>query len=533
MPTQTIHPQDGCTSELENYEDAGSGLTEPSPDSGWGTWESQGRDRWEQSCPHSRGWALLLIGRINHKGAGPVHAEITEHQWWNGTGNPGCTTPRHLLGPDHASQLPSLLWPGLSRCTWGWRLAVRVFRKTRKGPRGARIPYRRWYVEFRDHRERVRRLAAFADKAASEELGRKIERLAELRQGGLGVDRSLAPFLEGLPQKTRESLAKWGLLEARHLVGSLPLGELLDRWHETLVGRGRTEKHAGLSRQRVKSLFEAAGFQRLSDIEPERTETAVHGLRERRGLGATSANHYLRAARSFTRWAVKSRYLSENPLRGLGLLNEQTDRRRERRALSPEDLRTLLTKTAEGPKRCGLAGTTRALLYRVAAETGFRAGELKSLRASSFDLSEPTRACVCVEAAYSKRRREDTQPLQPGTVALLAAHLRSLKPWESVFGLPKWWRAAEMLREDLKAAGIAYEDDSGRVLDFHALRVTFITNLARAGVAPKVTQSLARHSTPTLTFNVYAKLGADDERAALAALPDLDSPREDEAGTAS
>lgn len=54
--------------------------------------------------------------------------------------------------------------------------------------------------------------------------------------------------------------------------------------------------------------------------------------------------------------------------------------------------------------------------------------------------------------------------------------------------------------------------------------MSFVTSLVRAGVAPKVAQSLARHSTPTLTFNVYAKLGADDGRVTLASLPRLGIP---------
>jgi integrase len=76
-----------------------------------------------------------------------------------------------------------------------------------------------------------------------------------------------------------------------------------------------------------------------------------------------------------------------------------------------------------------------------------------------------------------------------------------------------------MLGEDRSAAGITCAD--GRVLDFHSLRHSFISNLARAGVSPRVAQALARHSTPMLTFGVYAHLGADDERRALDALPEL------------
>lgn len=54
---------------------------------------------------------------------------------------------------------------------------------------------------------------------------------------------------------------------------------------------------------------------------------------------------------------------------------------------------------------------------------------------------------------------------------------------------------------------LCYVDAAGRVADFHALRHTYITNLATAGVSPKTAQTLARHSTITLTMDRYTHLG--------------------------
>ena len=44
----------------------------------------------------------------------------------------------------------------------------------------------------------------------------------------------------------------------------------------------------------------------------------------------------------------------------------------------------------------------------------------------------------------------------------------------------------ETLRGDLSQAGIVYRDEQGRRADFHALRVTFSTNLVLAKVHPVV-----------------------------------------------
>jgi integrase len=78
-------------------------------------------------------------------------------------------------------------------------------------------------------------------------------------------------------------------------------------------------------------------------------------------------------------------------------------------------------------------------------------------------------------------------------------------------------RSAEMLRVDLAKAKILYETEEG-VVDFHALRVTYITNLARSGVHPKVAQILARHSTMELTMRVYTKLNPTDVSGAVNAI---------------
>ncbi len=67
-----------------------------------------------------------------------------------------------------------------------------------------------------------------------------------------------------------------------------------------------------------------------------------------------------------------------------------------------------------------------------------------------------------------------------------------------------------MIRVDLTAAHVEYKDAKGRVVDFHALRHTFISNLARAGVHPRNAQALARHSTIDLTMNVYTHVSMND-----------------------
>src|SRR5262247_75092 len=64
-------------------------------------------------------------------------------------------------------------------------------------------------------------------------------------------------------------------------------------------------------------------------------------------------------------------------------------------------------------------------------------------------------------------------------------------------------RGAEMLRGDLKAAGITYAveaPDGPLYADFHSLRHSYLTLLGRGGVDLRTAQELAGHSTPVLTM---------------------------------
>jgi len=406
---------------------------------------------------------------------------------------------------------------------------MRVFRATYTGRRGGKRTARKWYVEFRQG-ERVRRLPAFTDKGASEELGRKVERLAMLRAAGEGPDRELARWLEGLPARTRERLARWGVLDARTFAGTLSLSELLDRFEEGVRAAGRTEKHVQHIARRARRAFLACGFNAWSELDAGRLAKHLHGERAR-GLSAKSSNHVLAACKGFTRWAAEHGLATSDPFVTLRPLNAKTDPRRERRALSFDDeLPRLIRAAAEGPEHRGVPGPLRALTYKLAAETGLRVAELATLRVRDLEGLAGENPTVTVRAAAAKNRRERTLPLRVETARELLAFVAGRMPQASALALPRAFRdkATRWLRFDLEAAGIPYEDESGRVADFHALRSAFVSGLMRGGADARTVQSLARHSSAELTVGLYAKLGRDDERDALALLPSLPPVEGDE-----
>jgi integrase len=411
----------------------------------------------------------------------------------------------------------------------------------------------KWYAVFVDWSESLRRLPLLVDKKASTEFARKIERLNSIRAGGDVMTADLTRYVETMPPGIRKRLAEWGILSAARVAAGKPLVEHLADWKAALLAKGNTENHAATSAARVRRIIDGCAIASFSEVSASKVQKFIAELRrdrrgkdERivRGISAASFNYYLRDARSFFRWMVHDGRTTENPLAHLQGVNARTDRRHDRRALSLDELRWLLDATQKAPERFGMTGEERAMLYRLAVETGLRAGELRSLTRGSFDL-EGNEPSVSIEAAYAKNRRHDTLPLRSDTTAAVVAHLSGKMPTAKVFPMPAGNRVVKMFRADLadgrrawlesQGAGqdrrtveesnfLLYRDDAGRVADFHALRHTFISNLAGGGVHPKTAQRLARHSTITLTMDRYTHLRRDDLAAALDVLPNLSGP---------
>src|SRR6185312_9230043 len=152
-----------------------------------------------------------------------------------------------------------------------------------------------------------------------------------------------------------------------------------------------------------------------------------------RGVSLRSLHHYTRVIKGFSRWLWRDGRLREDALAHLTSLNPDADRRHERRALTPEEQARLIRVAETGPVVLKTLGKDRAALYRLALGTGFRANELRSLTPEAFHLDADT-PTVTVAAAYSKRRRDDVQPIRPDLAEALRPWLASKPPGRPVFG---------------------------------------------------------------------------------------------------
>ncbi len=359
-----------------------------------------------------------------------------------------------------------------------------VFKRVRKGrdPKSGRVVQRKsrkWYAQYRDAQGRIRRVVAFTDKSASLDWANRLEREAVLEAKGLvsRVDRHR----------------------------STSVGEHVECYERFLLAKGNTLAHVKKTRQRIDSVLAGAQVKRLDDITASSVmEYLAMRRTEASGFGVATSNHYLTSIKGFCNWLVDDGRLEASPLMSLKRLNPACDVRRQRRTLSLEELKSLFRVSHRGGESHGLSGRDRAILYLVAVSSGLRAKELASLTLGSLRF-EGDSCVITLDAAYSKRRRKDAQPLAPHVCHEVRRWIdaRSLAAVDKLW--PGTWneRAAEMLRGDLEAAGIAYKDDAGQVYDFHSLRHQFITELVRSGASPKAVQELARHSTITLSLDRY------------------------------
>ena len=96
-------------------------------------------------------------------------------------------------------------------------------------------------------------------------------------------------------------------------------------------------------------------------------------------MSAQTYNAYLQSLKQFCKWMVVEQRASASPIEHLSGLNVQADRRHVRRPLTLDEIHRLLTVTQSEPKRFGATGLERAMLYRLALDTGLRANELRSL----------------------------------------------------------------------------------------------------------------------------------------------------------
>ncbi len=396
---------------------------------------------------------------------------------------------------------------------------MRIFRSTYKGRDGKTHKTSKWYIEFRDHLLKTRRMPAFTDRRQSEALGRQVEKLVRFKVSGDALSIELMQWLECVPQKIREYFGKIGLINAERSASSKLLADHIAEFQQSLLDKGDTRKQSQLTMSRVRRIAKECKFTTWTDISASKVQRCVAKM-QGDGLSKKSANYYLKAFKHFCRWMCEDGRATESPVAHLKTVAvTRQDLRRVRRPLEPDEVRRLLEATRAAERRFNLTGHQRSMIYRLACESGLRANEIRELKVSDFDFGNCT---VTAEDHTAKNHKEKVLPLRPGTAAEIEKMMTNKLPGAQAFKVPG--KPIQMLRPDLERAGIEYQDEAGRYCDFHSLRHTTGSLLAASGVHPKIAQELMRHSDINLTMSLYTHTLRGQEADAVNKLPDFSAP---------
>jgi site-specific recombinase XerC len=352
----------------------------------------------------------------------------------------------------------------------------------------------KYVILYTDESGRRRKKTGATDKTVTLRIARDLENRVALRREGL-IDPAAESYLAH---------------ESR------PLSDHLVDFRRALDAKGGTGKHSRVTEHRAGRVLNLAKAKRISDLSLSKALDALAALRAE-GLSTETINHHVRAVKAFSRWLWRDGRVRDHALAHLATSNPESDRRHKRRALTPGEAARLVEAAENGPTVMGMSGPDRAMLYRVALGTGFRVAELSSLTPASFRLALDLPVIVC-EAGYTKNGRQAEQPVSEALANILGPWMADRDLDRAVFSVPD--RPADMIRTDLQGAGIDRETASG-VIDFHALRATYVSHLVSSGASVKTCQVLARHSTPSLTIGIYAKASVHDLAGAVESLPDL------------
>ena len=406
---------------------------------------------------------------------------------------------------------------------------------------------KRWTITWMGHDgNRCEKASGTTDKRLAERIGNDLDDQALERKRGL-----IDPAAERMAKER-----------------SKPLDTHFDDYEVHLDSLERDARHVDGTLGYLRKLATALEWATINDLDAAALTAHLAELSESRGTSARTFNASITAWRAFGRWCHRANRLEVNPLASLRGRNIEGDRRRVRRDVSLEELSRIIEAAARSPsvtvqrqvkgegKRRLVAVNMhypdRVWAYRIAAGTGFRAGEVISLTPESFDLDSET-PTITVEAGYSKRKRRDVQPIRHDLAELLRPWLQTKAdaPGEPVCKLPDG-KAGMVLQGDMNAARARWLDESadaaerarrdatdflravdaaGRVVDFHGLRVHYVSRVVEAGANVKQAMDLARHSDPKLTLKTYAKVGINTLGRVLDGMKSAPNPSEVQAQT--
>lgn len=382
-------------------------------------------------------------------------------------------------------------------------------------------------VRFTDHNGVRRKLRLAKNKRVSEVMTRQLMQVVDHAAAGAALPDDLLAWVQTLGNKRVEQLKGWGLVDEQRLATANLLADNIELWRTGLIARGRSEAYARTLYLRVVAVAEEAEFTHWRGVDDERVLSAIDNWRQAKkvpgynrttDVSEATLRHYLQAFKQFCKWWVAKGYAPKNPMATVpGELRPTSktanvSNMAQRRPLTEDEQRRLLTATKASTRKCKASGPERALLYRTALMTGLRAGALRRLTAGDVDRDGWLNA-----HGLADNKKSTPKPIGGALLTDLLEHAGMKAPAALLFNLPRPEALAAMLRKDAEDASINTEG-----IDFHSLRHSFGTALARQGVHPKTLMALMDHATIQVTMKLYTHSMPEDEIAAMNRLADPD-----------
>jgi len=290
--------------------------------------------------------------------------------------------------------------------------------------------------------------------------------------------------------------------KAVRVAAAAALSRLLAEYEADLRGRGLAEKHVHDTMTRLRRMEKENGWRSLGDVRPDTFVKWRAGLT----CSAKTKKEYQISVGAFLNWLVKTDRLLVNPLAKLDTVDVRGKQVRTARAFSEGELQRLFA----------IAGKRR-LAYQMLLYTGQRKSEVRALVWADLHLDE-AQPYVLFREGTTKDKDKRAVPLRRE----LAEELRQTKP-EGVLPTKRvfWfsWPTYDILRGDLKRAGIERKDALGRVVHFHSFRKTWQTLGVRYGINQRAAQEVLGHSDANLTAKVYTDVPALALHDEIAKLP--------------
>jgi len=204
---------------------------------------------------------------------------------------------------------------------------------------------------------------------------------------------------------------------------------------------------------------------------------------------------------AFLNWLVDTERLERNPLKRVPFPETRGKSVRPSRALTLDELRALFNASGDN-----------ALFYQTLVYTGQRYSEIAALVWGDVVLGKEP---------FIRVREETTKDMDARAIPLIAGLAEKLRAARLATS-PDWKPDAkvfpnapslERFYTDLKRAGIARKDATGRVVHLHALRKTFQTMGVQAGINQRAAQEFLGHSDANLTAKIYTDVPALGLRA--------------------